>query len=404
MLYFADTIKNYFFMKTLLFHVNSLLAGGIEKVLIELLHGLDPAKYNIKLSIAHNLGELELLRDQLPVYVTVSYILDTPILTNTKKKKVTKSISFPEKLFEDLVLPIFKKRMHNIKLRELMKDADIVIDFDMTLAGYTKLLKDKKKVAYCHFSFAHYWEGNKRKLDKLAARLSRYDKVVMLCDEMKNNITASYPLLSENVIRIYNAVDTQRLHTLAQESLGAYDYLIQEGYFLSVGRLAESQKDFTTLIKGYAACVKKYGVQEKLVIVGAGYSREPLEALAKELGIAEQVIFTGFQANPYKWMKNCTLFLFSSKFEGLPTVLIEALSLSCPIIATTTPTGVEEILMYGKAGTLTKVGDDTAMCEAIHILLHDDELKKRYHEQSQEILKKFEIQYMVREFERLIVA
>ncbi len=270
-------------MKTLLFHVNSLLAGGIEKVLIELLSGLDPAKYNIRLSIAHNLGELELLKNQLPPYVSVTYILDTPILTNTKKKKVTNKISFTEKLFEDLILPPFKRRMHLIKLKELIKDADIVIDFDMTLAGYTKLLSSKKTVAYCHFSFAHYWDGNKQKLNKLADRLSKYDKVVMLCDEMKENAIATYPFLAKNVIRIYNAVDTKRIQTLAQEPLGEYAGLLQHGYFLSVGRLAESQKDFTMLIKGYAASVKNFGIKESLVIVGAGYSR-PLEALSKELG------------------------------------------------------------------------------------------------------------------------
>ena len=132
-------------MKTLLFHVNSLLAGGIEKVLIELLSGLDPAKYHIKLSIAHNLGDLELLRSRIPPYVEVSYILDTPILTNTKKKKVTKNISLPAKLFEDLVLPPFKKMVHVKKLKKLIKDVDVIIDFDMTLAGYTSLFSGKKR-------------------------------------------------------------------------------------------------------------------------------------------------------------------------------------------------------------------------------------------------------------------
>ena len=390
-------------MKTLLFHINSLLAGGIEKVLIELLHGLDPAKYNIKLSIAHNLGELELLKKQIPPYVSVSYILDTPLLTNTKKKKVTNTITFPEKLFEDLVLPVFKRRAHESKLRELIRDVDIVIDFDMTLAGYTKLLRDKKTIAYCHFSFAHYWDGNKMKLDKLAKRLSRYTKVVMLCDEMKDNAIASYPFLANNVIRIYNAVDTQRIQVLAKESLGDHSYLLQGGYFLSVGRLAESQKDFTMLIKGYAACVKKYGIRENLVIVGAGYSQAPLAALAKELGVDDKVIFTGFQENPYKWMYNCKLFLFCSKFEGLPTVLIEAFSLSCPVIATATPTGIEEILMHGKAGILVKMGDDATLCESIKTLANDTTMQAAFRENAQDILQKFEIGYMVKEFERLIV-
>lgn len=390
-------------MKTLLFHVNSLLAGGIEKVLIELLNGLDPLRYHIKLSIAHNLGELELLKKQIPPYVSITYILDTPFLTNTKKKKVTGNITLPEKLFEDLVLPPFKKSVHTKKLKELIADVDVVIDFDMTLAQYTKLLSHKKTVAYCHFSFAHYWDGKKNKLDKLADRLSRYTKVVMLCDEMKENAIAIYPFLANNVVRIYNAMDMERLKSLAREPLGDYNHLLENGYFLSVGRLAESQKDFTTLIKGYAAAVKKYSIKEYLVIVGAGYSREALEALAKELGVGEKVIFTGFQENPYKWMKNCKLFLFCSKFEGLPTVLIEALSLCCPIIATATPTGAQEALMYGKAGILIKMGDDAALCESIQKLNNNTALQAEFRENSQEILEKFALQYMVGEVERLLI-
>ena len=391
-------------MKTLLFHVNSLLAGGIEKVLIELLSGLDPAKYRIKLSIAHNLGELEILRDRIPSYVEVYYILDTPILTNTKKKKVAKNISLPGKLFEDLILPPFKKMVHTKKLKQLIKDVDVIIDFDMTLAGYTDLFANKKTVAYCHFSFNHYWGGSKRKLDKHAARLSRYTKVVMLCDEMKRNAIELYPSLKDNTIMIYNALDKKNIEALADESLGEWQYLADEQYFLSAGRLAESQKDFTMLIKGYAACVKKYSIKERLVIVGAGPSLTDLQNLAKQEGVPDAVIFAGYQSNPYKFMKHCSLFLFCSKFEGLPTVLIEALSLDRPIIATATPTGAEEILMYGKAGILIPPGDVPAICEAIHHLAHNTEQQKIFKENAQEILQRFDISYMVKQFENLVIG
>ncbi len=391
-------------MKTLLFHVNSLLAGGIEKVLIELLSGLDPAKYHIKLSIAHNLGDLELLRSRIPPYVEVSYILDTPILTNTKKKKVTKNISLPAKLFEDLVLPPFKKMVHVKKLKKLIKDVDVIIDFDMTLAGYTSLFSGKKKVAYCHFSFNHYWGGSKRKLDKHAARLQKYDTVVMLCEEMKRNAIELYPSLKDNTIMIYNALDNKNIAALANEPFTEWQHLLNDGYFLSAGRLAESQKDFTMLIKGYADCVKKHNIKERLVIVGAGPSLTDLQALAKEERMSDRVIFAGYQSNPYKFMKHCTLFLFCSKFEGLPTVLIEALSLSRPIIATATPTGAEEILMYGKCGMLIKPGDVPALSESINLLAHNTAQQQMFRENAKEILLKFDISYMVREFERLVIG
>jgi glycosyltransferase involved in cell wall biosynthesis len=172
---------------------------------------------------------------------------------------------------------------------------------------------------------------------------------------------------------------------------------------MSAGRLTESQKDFTMLIKGYTACVKKYGIAENLVILGDGPSRPMLETLAREEGMKDRVIFPGYRENPYNWMRNSKLFLFCSKFEGLPTVLIEALSLSCPIIATATPTGVTEILMNGKSGMLVKPGDIEGLCKTICSLSTNVTLQQSYADSAPAILEKFEINYMVGQFEKLVV-
>ncbi len=389
--------------KTILFHINSLLDGKIERVLLELLQGLDPEKYNIRLSIAHSMGELELLKDQIPPYVEVHYILDSD-LSATKKKKVLNTISFSEKMYEELVLPFIKKRQHHLKLKELIDDADVIVDFDMTLAPYTRLLRDKKKVAYCHFNLGQYWDGKKSKLDKLVSRLQQYDKVVMLCDEMKDRATELYPALKGSVTRIYNALDGDRIQKLAAKPLGGYDHLLGDGYFCSVGRLEESQRDFTMLIKGYAACVKKYGIKQHLAIVGEGHSRLALEELAIDEGVGDMVTFAGYQPNPYNWMRNCELFLFCSKYEGVPTVLSEALFLSCPVIATATPTGIQELLMHGDCGTLIPPGKKDALCEAIYLVLNDKNLQDCHRERAQEILHHFEIENMVSEFEREVVG
>ncbi|MCW3122338.1 MAG: hypothetical protein JWQ38_1830 [Flavipsychrobacter sp.] len=390
-------------MKTILFHISSLQDGDIERVLIELLQGLDPHKYKIRLSIAHDLGDLEQLKDQIPSYVEIHHILDSK-LSATKKKKIQKTISFTEKIYEELVLPFYKKRMHHTKLKELIADADLIVDFDMTLTPYTRLLSGKKKVAYCHFSLEHYWDGKKQKLDKLVNRLKKYDTVVMLCEEMKDKATKLYPALKGNVVRIYNALDNERIQALSNEGLGGYDHLLVDGYFCSVGQLNEGQKDFTMLIKGYAACVKKYDIKQHLAIVGDGPSRLMLEELAIDEGVGDMVTFAGHQVNPYKWMRNSELFLFCSKHEGLPTVLIEALSLSCPIIATATPTGIKEILMNGKCGTMVEPGDVTGLCDAIYKVLNDKALQQNHCKNAENILHQFEIKKMVTAFENLVVA
>ncbi|HTN45580.1 MAG TPA: glycosyltransferase [Flavipsychrobacter sp.] len=387
--------------RTLLFHVNSLLTGGIERILIEILKGIDPQKYRIKLSIAFNMGEKEVLKDQIPTHVEVHYLLDHPMLVTAHKNKKTGNTNFAEKALSELFLPTVQKMVKRRKLNTLLKDVDVVIDFDTTLASMHKLFTHKKSIAYSHFGFDNIWQGRRGKLNKLAHRLSHYTHIVMLCNEMKEEAARLYPVMAPKLVKIYNAIDVQRIKDLAKEEVMLTENFRLDGYFVSAGRIHETQKDFTTLIKAYAAAVHKHGIKEHLVIVGDGGSREKMETLASDLGIRERVLFTGMQRNPYKWMKDASLFLFSSKYEGLPTVLIEAHGLKLPIISTATPTGVRELLMNGKAGELVPIGDIEAMTQAILKLAKDENLQREYVRNAQELLPQFEISYMIPELEKL---
>ena len=296
--------------------------------MIDLLQALDPAKYRIKLSIGYNLQELEILKDRIPQHVEICYIIDDPKLSFAKKKKAAGDIALLAKLYGEVILPIFQKQVWRKRIQEITQDADVVIDFDTTLAPYHTLLQGKKTIAYSHFSLAHYWEENANvsRRNKLANRLSHYDTIITICDEMKEEAATMYPELKSKLVRLYNALDFDKIKTLSVEGIEGFDTLLQKEFFLSVGRLNETQKDTATLIKAYATCVKKYNITEMLVIAGDGPSRKELERLVNAEGLKKRIVFTGFQSNPYKWMAKAKLFLFSSKFEGLPTVLIEALS------------------------------------------------------------------------------
>jgi glycosyltransferase involved in cell wall biosynthesis len=389
-------------MKTIVFHINVFLSGGIEKVLLELLQALDPAKYRLKLSIGHNMGDLEVLKDRIPAYVSVHYILDKPIFNNYKIKKTLRTISLPEKLFFEAVLPPFKKQVHKKRIKKIVSDADVVIDFDTTLAGYYKLLEGKKTLAYSHFSLQHYWTtGNARKRDRLARRLAHYDTIITICDEMKEDAAKLYPELAHKMVRLYNSLDFDKIKEAAQEPLDN-DPAIPKDFIISAGRLIETQKDFTTVIKAYAAYVKQYGGQEALVIAGKGPDMEKMQALAKQEGVADKVYFIGFQTNPYKWINRAKLFLFGSKHEGLPTVLIEAIALQKPVVATECKTGVKEILMYGDAGTLVPVSDVATMAKAVHTLINDTNMQQRYLINAAQIIKEFDIKTVLGQFEQLL--
>jgi len=131
---------------------------------------------------------------------------------------------------------------------------------------------------------------------------------------------------------------------------------------LAVGRLTK-QKDFPTLIRAFAQILPNRPA--RLLILGEGKDRPILESLVKQLGLEAHVSMPGFVENPYAYMSRASLYVLSSRWEGLPTVLIEALYCGLPIIATDCPSGPREILADGQHGVLVPPGDITALTRAI---------------------------------------
>lgn len=131
---------------------------------------------------------------------------------------------------------------------------------------------------------------------------------------------------------------------------------------LGVGRL-EPQKDFTTLLQAFARVRAQR--ECRLIILGEGQLREGLLSQAQDLGIRQDLALPGFADNPYAWMARARLFVLSSRWEGSPNSLVEALAVGTPVVATDCPNGPREILEDGRHGTLVPVGDHAALAGAI---------------------------------------
>jgi glycosyltransferase involved in cell wall biosynthesis len=101
------------------------------------------------------------------------------------------------------------------------------------------------------------------------------------------------------------------------------------------------------------------------VILGEGPQRPELEACVRDLGLEDDVWLPGAVDNPYAWMARAQLFVLASYFEGLPTVLIEALACGCPVVSTDCPTGPREILEDGRHGELVPMRDPEALAAAM---------------------------------------
>ena len=167
----------------------------------------------------------------------------------------------------------------------------------------------------------------------------------------------------ERIKVIYNPVVTPELIENAKEPVEHPWFATEQPpVILGVGRLTKA-KDFPTLIRAFALVRQERPA--RLMILGEGEERFRLEALVKELGLEDDVALPGFVDNPYAYMARAAVFVLSSAWEGLPTVLIEAMACSCPVVSTDCPSGPAEILENGKCGPLVPVGNEAALKQAI---------------------------------------
>lgn len=190
----------------------------------------------------------------------------------------------------------------------------------------------------------------------------RADYVAGVAERMQDRIKQVTGLPTEKIRTLHNPVVSAELFAKAEE-IPDHPWLMgDEPVVLSVGRLTP-QKNFPLLIDAFAHLVKKRPC--RLVILGEGDERARLEALVASHGLQDLVSLPGFTANPFALMKRAAVFALSSDWEGLPTVLIEALACGVPVVSTDCESGPDEILDGGRFGQLVPVGDSAALAEAM---------------------------------------
>ena len=189
------------------------------------------------------------------------------------------------------------------------------------------------------------------------------DDIITVSQGVAQDLVEITNLPRSRIRVIYNPIVTPELLKRSQESPDHPWF--KEGeppVILGVGRL-EPQKDFPTLIHAFARV--RQTQPTRLIILGSGKEKSKLNALIRELGLQDDVALLGFVNNPYAYIAKAALFTLSSAWEGLPTVIIEAMALGTPVVSTNCESGPAEILANGKYGSLVPVGDSKAMAEAI---------------------------------------
>jgi glycosyltransferase involved in cell wall biosynthesis len=196
------------------------------------------------------------------------------------------------------------------------------------------------------------------------------DGIITVSEGVAEDLALYTGIPLERIKVIYNPVISDQLMQAAEQPV--HHRFFAEGQypvFLGVGRLAE-QKDFSTLIKAFDILHRK--IPSRLIILGEGEERSALEALIRSCGLQEMVDLPGVDTNPFAYMKHSSAFVLSSKWEGLPGVLIQALACGCPVVSTDCLSGPAEILKDGEYGYLVPVGDVNAMAVAMEAILRGD--------------------------------
>jgi len=204
--------------------------------------------------------------------------------------------------------------------------------------------------------------------------------VVAVSNGVADSVAKRIGVPKNSITTIYNPVVSAELDALKAQTPD-HPWFTDNGppVILGCGRLIEL-KGFTVLIKAFARLIERR--QCRLIILGKGPQRKELENLVARLGLQEKVSLPGHTDNPFAFMSRAALFVLSSRTEGLPTALIEALACGCPCVSTDCPSGPAEILQGGAIGLLVPVGDHAALADAMLRTLDNPPDKRKLRERA----------------------
>ena len=223
-----------------------------------------------------------------------------------------------------------------------------------------------------------------------------HEVVVCQSQDVVDDLVANYAVPKERTVLIHNPVDVERIRLLAAEipsdSVPSFKRRSAIVQFVAAGRLVE-QKGFDLLIEALA---RLHDAHIRLTILGEGPLRKSLERLVHTKGLADRVKFAGFQANPYAWFVRADAFVLSSRYEGFPNVVLEALACRTPVIATPAPGGTREILDVIPECLVAKEISSRALADAI-----DEWMEGGRDRVSEEAAKPYSLSVIMARYEQL---
>ncbi len=273
----------------------------------------------------------------------------------TIKNKFFKTNSRTIKIFLCLII-LIKEIISNKKA--------LVLSFQANLYAILVCRIFSAKIIIRSNSSPSGWSTNsfKKNIFKI---LFKYPKAIIVNSiDFKKEIKKKFNI---NSICILNPLNKLEIIKKSKKKITQKIYRNKKSFkFISVGRLVD-QKDHITLLNAFKLIHLNHKIE--LLIIGRGKNKEIIKNYISKNGLKEKIKLIDYVQNPFPYMKLSDALILSSRYEGLPNVLLEALTLGKPVISSNCPTGPKEILSNGKGGQLFKVGDYKSLSKKIIYLI-----------------------------------
>ncbi|WP_292011092.1 glycosyltransferase [Chryseobacterium sp.] len=378
--------------KKILIRIGSLRHGGAEKVLVTFLKNISPDKYDVDLLINLYSG---IYIKEVPSWVNVYYLIKGEMITTNKPHEIP--VKAYRVLYQKMFL-WFPSLLYRFVLKNKKYDVELAAIHGMYKEILSSPQKDSKKIIWVQNDIFNLKEYT----NDVIRQFFKFDKILVISNKLQENMhkLARNDKEKQSVIKIFNPIDKNDTLQKANAPIDDYPFAEEDGIptFVTVGTVYP-QKGYDRLLHVHKKLIDE-GLKHNLLIIGDGYDFVNIQDLLNKLELQKTAKMLGFKSNPYPYLKKADYYVMSSRHEGFPTIIAEALILNKPISATDI-SGIKDLLQDGKLGTITPNSEEGIYEGMKKFLLHP-EIAEQYKKEIDQTELPFVLERSVQHLQEII--